>query len=501
MSLAGLPASVRDWVCRPLPAWRRVGWRGALAGPAVLVPGGWLLLVLGAAAGSRLHGVPAGLPPGWLAAGVAAAMLIRWPGWRMSLAIGLLQVGVRAVDAAVQPQAVTGTAVWLALAQTAVGLLQAMSIADAVRTLWTSAPLDRREIHSARLVQLLRFGLEVVAPRAVLAGAMMAVVRAVAPQSALPGFLPLWQLGLVYAAASGLSVLLLTPLLWGGRIGAARWPTCLALVLACAASVVACQRNGVGLYVQPLLAMAAGYIGGLWLAALCCVSMGAGLILGIQHTEMPPFEGPDGFIVMLLYVWRLAVAGYLASAWCERRGSASTAPRHGAQVYRDARAMARQWSPAGEHGDAPSVLVLVNWHGSADHRSADAASAARVAGRNSEALATDIRRLAARLRGADGLAPFSDEGLLMALADLPRAMSPGVCRRIGSGLRRDHPDLRLSMFPMSHRALALCLVSATYFESDFETDGPVPSHFGQWLDGAHAAPGAAATPKGGVSPA
>jgi hypothetical protein len=188
---------------------------------------------------------------------------------------------------------------------------------------------------------------------------------------------------------------------------------------------------------------------------------------------MAPFEGPDGFIVQLLFVWRLLVIGFVASLWSERRAAGAGAAHRGGRVHRHPGAMAVAWQhDAEQHTSADAALLWVRsdsrrWHPAGLKASADA----HIAGRNSQAWSSDTLRLADTLRSGDRLAPFADQGLVIALSDLPRRAAPGVQARIEALLKSLHRGIEVSIFPMTRAAAALCLTSAGYLDAIEQIDG------------------------------
>jgi hypothetical protein len=242
--------------------------------------------------------------------------------------------------------------------------------------------------------------------------------------------------------------------------------------------ILASLDNGMGLYAAPLLALAAGYLGGIGLASLCCTVMAASLMIGIHQHEMPPFEGPDGFIVQLLFVFRLTAVAYLASVWADRRARRMSGRRagRGATMHLTLPDLAAAASAAAaRQADAPAVLLIVRVH-----RSDTASdSGPRIAARNSQALAADALQLAGTLRNGDALAHAGTEGLLVVLDDLRPEDAPSVVARVTATVFALRRKSTVSAFTMNRQALALCLVSAAAFEHEVPPPGaspPWPSH-------------------------
>jgi hypothetical protein len=100
--------------------------------------------------------------------------------------------------------------------------------------------------------------------------------------------------------------------------------------------------------------------------------MVASLMIGRCHHEMLPYEGPDGYIVPLLFVYRLTATAYLASVWSDRRVrrgaglsaglSAGRGASRGATVHRDLPgSVTVSTVAAARQADVPVVLLVVRW--------------------------------------------------------------------------------------------------------------------------------------------
>lgn len=440
----------------------------------LLQVGGLLLVALLAAAAERLQNAPALLPSVWLATGAATALAMRWPSWRMGLGIGLALLAAASASGLLQPPGVPGLPGWNRLAEAAVATLQAVLTAQAMHRLWATLRADHHRLHPVRLTHLFRMVFLVVLPRALLAGVLMTALHAWDPLAVQDDGAVPWRLGLLFATASSLSILVLVPLLWLGRAGVGPRGTALALAVVSAAAILASLETGIGLYAMPLLALAAGYLGGIGLASLCCTVMVASMMIGINFHEIPPFEGPDGFVVLLLFVYRLTATAYLASVWSDRRGrrgTGSSADR-GATVHLDLAGLAAaSAAAAARRADTPAVLLWVRWSRADPAQASDA----RIAARNSQASAAHALTLAGMLRQPDAMAHAGSEGLLVVLDNLRPEDGPGVVARVTAEVLAMRPLATVSAFTMNRQALALCLVSAAAFEAEVPEHGIPPS--------------------------
>jgi hypothetical protein len=465
------------------PHWMRQSARpGERPLPAVPLPwysrllqvGGLLLVALLAVAAERLPNAPALLPPVWLATGAATVLAMRWPSWRMGLGIGLALLVAAPASGLLQPPGVPGLPGWSGLAEAAVATLQACITARAMHRLWATLRADHHRLHQVRLTHLFRMVFLVVLPRALLAGLLMTALHAWDPLAVQDDGAVPWRLGLLFATASSLSILVLVPLLWLGRAGVGPRGTAWALAIASAAAILASLETGIGLYAMPLLALAAGYLGGIGLASLCCTVMVVSMMIGINFYEMPPFEGPDGFVVLLLFVYRLTATAYLASVWSDRRarrGAGRSAGR-AATVHLDLAGLAAaSTAAAARQADTPAVLLWVRWPLADQAPGSDA----RIAARNSQASSANALTLAGMLRQGDAMAHAGIEGLLVMLDDLRPEDGPGVVARVTAKVLVMSPLATVSAFAMNRRALALCLVSAAAFEAEVPEHGIPPT--------------------------
>lgn len=435
----------------------------------LLQVGGLLLVALLAAAAERLQNAPALLPPVWLASGAATVLAMRWPSWRMALGIGLALLAAAPASGLLQPPGLPGVPGWNRLAEAAVATLQAVFTAQAMHLLWATLRADHHRLHQVRLTHLFRMVFLVVLPRALGAGVLMTALQAWDPLAVQDDGAVPWRLGLLFATASALSILVLMPLLWLGRAGVGPRGTACALALLCAAAILASLETGIGLYAMPLLALAAGYLGGIGLASLCCTVMVASMMIGINFHEMPPFEGPDGFVVLLLFVYRLTGTAYLASVWSDRRARSGSGPSagRGATVHLDLAGLAAaSAAAAARQADTPAVLLWVRWPLVGPAHASDA----RIEARNSQASAANALTLAGMLRQPHAMAHAGSEGLLVVLDNLRPEDGPGVVARLTAAVLAMSPLATVSAFAMNRRALALCLVSAAAFEAE------VPEH-------------------------
>lgn len=417
-----------------------------------------LLLALSVPLSAALHNAPPDLPPTWLAAGLATSLAQFGTRRRGLLAmVAALWIG-QALAAMLNQGGLADAAPWLWAADGLLAVTQAAVVAGGLRRA-TRASADLREgRHAAQWSYWLRLLFGLTLPVALLAGAAVAALHTAALPASEAGDPP-WTLALLYAAASGLATALLVPLLAPRRQGTGRPLAVVAVVLAALVAVLACLDGGFGVYLMPLVAIAAGRWGGAWLAALACAVVGGGLALALTVHEMSPLEGPDGFVVLLLLLWRLLGTGLLAALFFEQRAVPAGSAGRGARLFRDLPALLRDAAAAGPAG--PRVtLVWLGWDGG------DEVGPVRVAGRHSLGQATALRRAAASLRAGDAVAPCGQHGLVAVLKEVPRHALPDVLRRLARNVERAPATVAVSGFTMAREAAMLCLRSGAWLELD-----------------------------------
>jgi hypothetical protein len=170
--------------------------------------------------------------------------------------------------------------------------------------------------------------------------------------------------------AGSLSVLVLVPLLsWD--IWPVPAPRVLLPILGLAAVLVpALQAWPETLWLLPAYVFFSGWRGGVYGAALA-TALGTGLLLLLdeQLASGSPFDGPDGFAVLLLTALRLCLIGLLGMVWNDPRvragrGRGRQEVRSGAPTFRNV--MALEWHLAragygrGEQADRPVLWLHVD---------------------------------------------------------------------------------------------------------------------------------------------
>jgi hypothetical protein len=426
-----------------------------------------LLLAMLAALAPRLHNAPVDLAPTWLGAGLATVLALRLPSWPVTVLMAAA-MGLGGAVAHAQGLPVPGLALFAAMA--AVTTAQARFSARCSHRLLGDRLLFPHRPPVELLGQGVTFALRCVLAPALLAGAAIGVLQWLVGAAAL---LPVAavKLGLLYAAASSLSILLFTPM-WGGWIGQLPSRVLAGLLwLASAALAWLASGNLEALYAAPVIALAAGLFGGWRLAALCVATMAASLMLGVNFAHLPPFEGPDGFVLLLLFIWRLIGMGFFVSVWSERRqlGRAAVAAQPGAlqcndpeQLLRHFRASAaRLAQPTDHHG-----WICIELGG--PQSDGGTSSPDRVVPATAPLLSSHLRsamRAAAQvLRPGDGVLPLAGDMLLVVLPGLAPAHLITVAARIKAALGGQLAETRV----MGEHVVHCLLQSQVYFalESD-----------------------------------
>jgi hypothetical protein len=446
---------------------RHSGWPGSAALVRhLLIALALLLLAVLSALAPRLHNAPVDLAPMWLGAGLATLLSLHLRSWSATVLLAAV-MWLGGAIAHAQGLPVPGPAVLAAMA--AVTALQARCSARCTHRLLDGRAFNPHSSAPERLGLGVAFLLRCVLVQAVLAGAAMAVLQALAssPKSVTWGAV---QLGLFYAGASAVSKLLLT--LIGGRwvwLLPSRGVACL-LGLSSAALGWLATGSLEALYLAPLIALTAGYFGGLPFATLCAATMAASLMLGVNFAYLSPFEGPDGFVVMLLFIWRLVGMGFFASLWTERRQQARVATvRPGALQCRDPEQLLRHFrasaaGPAGFHG-----WICLEFGPAAADPQTQRVGAPLLSAR----LHAVMRTVAQVLRPGDGVMPLAHDTLLVVLPGLRSEHLMTVAGRIQAALGRDDaampvPGRLTETRVMGAWAVQCLLQSQVYFmlESD-----------------------------------
>jgi hypothetical protein len=323
----------------------------------------WLLMpVLGM--GAVLMGsAPGDLAPVALACG-PALVVATWHRegrpWRTWGALAALLIGCEAAAQAIgQPHGLLpAQRVVEALVAGGIVAVQAVLSARHVDRVWDELLHDTRLPPLRRLSAMARMVAFGVVPLSIVAGAGMAGLHVILGGLVPDGVLRLDLHGLTmmlatHALASSLSVLVLVPLLRLDRWPLPGWRLVLGLVLAGPALALVFAQWPDALVVLPAYVFIAGWLGGLSAASLAVTVSTVVLVnLGHQQGGASPFDGPDGYTVLLATVMRLAVVGLLGMVWNEprhrtraaREGRAGRDVRSGALTYRNL--MALEWQLA-----------------------------------------------------------------------------------------------------------------------------------------------------------
>lgn len=414
------------------------------AGLALVV----LALVVAATAGAaRLHGVPPDLQPFWLACGLAVGPAVRWPWARVLPATSLAMLAGAWLGAALS---------WQALVVCAVAVGQCAVVGWGLRRSLPSLFADRRPTYRVRIAHLSRFLFANTLPAALLAGVLVALAHVSTgdlPQVAA-------RAGLHHAAASALSIATLAPLLWWDQLRAVSWPAAVATALAAFAVPVLTASDARLIWLAPLVAIVAGFLGSIWLAVMAVAGLAAGfLVQGQSGAAMLPFEGPEGFLVWLLVVWRLLAAGLLAAVWSDRRARLQRGARRGGSVDASATAAWRRWRGEARACDDFLILVLES-----PSPALGAETATLSASGSSLRMRGVLHRLATHVRGGDAVVGLGAHGamLILRLADHKAPDLPALRARCQT-IAGDHVSLGWSGRLEGH-SVAFLLLSAAHLE-------------------------------------
>lgn len=388
-------------------------WVLALAGLALVVPA--LLL-------PHVGNQPAGLPSSWVAVGVATALLVH-PSWRDF--VGPIGVSIVSMQMLTAPTPQAG------LAHAGVAILQAALAAWVLLRCWVRLHDDRRPLYRIHLTLGFQLAFVVALPVG-LAGAVLT-----AGVLAITGVPQPLQVALYHGAASALSIVLWVPLLWRHRLSpkpTLRHGLCLlAALLSAALSVV----HPAALVLVPLATLLAGAVGGYWLASAATLLIGATLLVATQWLEVPAFEGPEGFVVFLQFMVRVAAAGYVLASWFPHRKIGWALPGEAGQAWRDVRDLAADVLQRQGRVRADTTIVLLRVDG----------GPRAFALRHSQTLWAVAHRTAEVLRPGDAVAPLTDGVLLLWLPRCPAVAVGSVLARV---------DQRLRLAPSYPTTLVVC---------------------------------------------
>ncbi len=419
---------------------------------AWLTAGGLALLaLLGTgltAAAASWPGMPGGLAPFWPAIGLAIGPFVRWGALRSAPPVaGAMLVGAwlgEALDARSSAIAV-------------LTVVQCAAVGWGLRRSLPGLMADRRPVYRVRLAHLARFLLGITLPACLLAGAAVAAFDVLAgrdPAAALAQ-------GLLHAAASALSIALLAPLMWWDQLRAVSWPVALAFALASTMLPWLAAADARLLWMAPVIVILAGYAGSTWVAVLSVACMGASLLLQSRAEALPAFDGPEGFIVWLLVVWRLLGAGLLASIWSERRSGVHRREADGGRVQPTAAAAWRQWRMA---ATAPGewLTMLVDDLAPADTEG----PACEVAAGGSLPVRRALGRLALRVRHTDTVVGVGRGGALLLLR-LDEGRRPDVTALRARCRAAVHPGIAFGEArTLPTLATAFLVASAAYLDQE-----------------------------------
>lgn len=420
-----------------------------------------VLVVVLTIAGCALRDMPAGLGPGWIAAGVLVGPLLRWPAWQaVPVAAAALLTGL----------ALGGRLDLHTLAETALLLAQCSFVAARLRRAVPLMQADLRPMYRVRLAHLLRFLFAITLPAALAGGMLVALLDTVILR--LSADLARTA-GLMHAAATGLSIAVLAPLMWWEGMRTVPWRVAALAALAAGVGVmlpVLAAGEGRLFWLAPAVVLLAGYAGSIWTVAVCVASLSGTLLLQSRLGLLPAFDGPEGFMVWLLVTWRLLAAGLLAALWSERRGGLRRRPEVGGSVAATAAAATHRW-----HGHPPAagdwLLVIL----SPLLPPQDVAAAQRLAPGSSLRARTALTRVAGKVRDGDLVVGLGcNQALLLLHLRESRAPRPGAlqdrCRSVTHDGLTMGPARRLPT-----AAVQVLLTSAAWLDDDEEAVGRTPA--------------------------
>ena len=390
------------------------GWRWQ----AVL----WLVTLACAALPATALGLSIDLPLPWMAVGPAVSLLLvartAHTAWALAVMLGL-------ASAWHMNSWATGAL------HGALAAAQAVLAASLARRLWRLSQDSDKPLYHLRMLRVLLLLFAVVLPVMAMGAAGLLLLAAIGGDDGLS-----WDSASMpfrYAAATGLSIMQFVPLMWRRPELRPFHGLDAALLGLVALSCLLSIDDGLALYALPVLLMLAGVVGGLWLVAACSVTMGGTLLAATALADLSPFEGPDGHLVLFLFVWRVTLAGYAVAAWGERQRGNPAPPGSEASVMRGPHDLARGWmrsQPVESADDA--ALLLVEPADRADLGHEDARLQ-----RPSLSSRRHLLELAQLLRQGDLVAPLQGSTLLLVLNGCPG-------RVLGSVVARLEQDLSLA---------------------------------------------------------
>ncbi|RZS58280.1 hypothetical protein [Sphaerotilus mobilis] len=348
--------------------------------PLPLLALAWLLLPVMTIGATQVGTVPGDLPMVALAAGPAVVVSMRArqaTTWRTWLALcAVLAVSEWLAQWIGQPHGLNP-------AQRLIGALgagvlvsaQAVLSARRVDRVWDELVLDRRPPALRRVAAMTRMIAMGVVPLAIVAAAglslLQGLLHAMTSGAGWVAGLNPWALPLAnHALASSLSVLVLVPMLRSDRWPWPAWPVVAGVLLAGPLLALCVVAWPDWLVVLPAYTFLAGWLGGLSGAALAtALSVGLMVLLGEVHAGHSPFDGPDGYTVLLATSVRLALVGMLGMVWNEprarrRQRREGADARSGAATFRNV--MALEWQLArtgygrGQNVDRPVLWLHID---------------------------------------------------------------------------------------------------------------------------------------------
>lgn len=432
-------------------AWR---WLQRNQAAALLL----LVVSLLSAAASRLNHAPIGLMPGWLACGLTASPILRWrDSWNVAMT-ALAMIAGCTLGGTLE----IGTAIGCLISA-----VQGAVVARALRRALPRLLADRRPLYRLRLAHLARFLFAITLPASVMAGALSAFVSAACgtpwPDAG--------RLGLLYAASSALSVAVLTPLSWTDQLRGISWPMAGAAAAAgLIVSLLVVLDPGL-LWLASAVVMLSGYLGSTWTAVLTVACIAAGLATSTQFGHLDLFEGPDGYLVMLLVVWRLLTAGLLMSLWSERR--ARIFREHGAAKIHPTTAGGRTWWRSAAARDGRWSVVFL------EHLVAGGAGQASPRMRPGSSLPArvELSLVAGRIRAGDAVIGLGARGAMLILR-LRQDQEPPLSEIATRCRAATHEGIAIQRGGrFGTEVVSFLLDSATYLEEEPQ-DEPAPDETG-----------------------
>ena len=455
--------------------------------PGRLLPGQWIGLLL--AGGPLLtllppllHNNPPDLPPYWacLVPLVTALRLLAGRTQRLRAAAGSL-LALWLLSAVALPEGLTP----LAALQATLTVAQALLVAGACRQVLHDARGAQVHAPAWRLRFLAALILTVVVPVAAVAGFVATALAAwlALPAEGLSTFASAAPLFIAHLAASGfmlaLALLLCLPAGFGRRrhlwgMGLAAFTVLLALQ----------PPLPWTLYWLPPALMVTGFVGGLRTAAFALMGVWAALQWQTLTRDVPVFEGPEGFVTLLLFAWRLLVAAALVSVWGHRRslrvGRAAHEGLIGATVRRSTHHLRRFWRPQDLSHPVGVMIATQLTPGVAGSEAGEPGTGLNsgsdvVLGPQPGASTRQgelVRLMACNLRETDVVAPLGTQSALALLEGLPGETSGSMRSRMSRYLREQNVGRCAGVWSLSPTAVDVLLVSALDFEEAPATSIP-----------------------------